>query len=103
MEIASPSTRELITLGKSLMWIVGPGEMDSENYPRNLAARPPAATGSCGGRRCRVLRRTRHSRACESDTNVWMPKSLSGGSCVTRAGNEADTIHSGLAVDRATT
>lgn len=36
MDAAIPIIRELTTLGDSLMWIVGPGEMVSENYSSGI-------------------------------------------------------------------
>ena len=36
MDATLPIIRELTTLGDSLMWIVGPGEMVSENYSRGM-------------------------------------------------------------------
>ncbi len=36
MEATLPIIRELTNLGDSLMWIVGPGDMVSENYSRGI-------------------------------------------------------------------
>ena len=36
MEATLPIIRELTAVGESLMWIVGPGEMVSENYSRGI-------------------------------------------------------------------
>ena len=36
MDAALPIIRELTSAGDSLMWIVGPGEMVSENYSRGI-------------------------------------------------------------------
>ena len=36
MEATLPIIRELTAIGESVMWIVGPGEMVSENYSRGI-------------------------------------------------------------------
>ena len=36
MEATLPIVRELATMGESVMWIVGPGDMVSENYSRGI-------------------------------------------------------------------
>ena len=43
MEVTLQIIRELATLGDRLMWIVGPGDMVSENYSRGI--REPQAHG----------------------------------------------------------
>ena len=43
MDATLPIIRELTTLGDSLMWIVGPGEMVSENYSGGM--RQPQVQG----------------------------------------------------------
>jgi putative heme iron utilization protein len=44
MEATLPIVRELTTVGESLMWIVGPGEMVSENTSRGI--QEPEVSGS---------------------------------------------------------